>query len=141
MKFTPVPLMVLLLAILTPAIVEADELDDMIAPLLRDITELEEKHVDVSNLVGKLDEAVRLWSSGDRDEALRLIEDVRVEIEKLKGEAWRYDLAYKARVALTSIILLLTPLAFYTLFPRIYLMLWFRFRRNWIVVRRSAPRR
>ncbi len=129
------------LVLASSSIVAAEDLDELVGPLIRDLEELQRRHVDVRVLVEELDKAITLWDSGDRGEALRIIEDVRVEISKLKAESSRVYAIHVSKLALEILVLLATPIAFYTLFPRVYLWLWFHSRRNWIVVRKGAPRR
>jgi hypothetical protein len=40
-----------------------------------------------------LDEAVRLWESGDVEGASRVLESVRFEVERLKGELLGFTLS------------------------------------------------
>jgi hypothetical protein len=115
-------------------------LDDVVGSLVRDLEELRRSRVDVSGLVASMDEAVRLWESGDVEGASRVLESVRFEVERLKGEASGVYALQVARVAVTVLALLAIPPLFYMLFPRLYLRLWFNSRRGWVVVR-GAPRR
>jgi len=117
----------------------SDELDERIGPLVERVTRLSERHVDVSRVVGELDRAVKLWDSGDRGEALRVVESVEVEVSRLEGEAGFIELSYRVKLYATVAALLATPILFYTLLPRLYLALWFRLRRGWVV--RVASRR
>jgi hypothetical protein len=133
-------LTLLLLACTNSTSVYAEGIDDLVAPLVGDLEELRRSRVDVSGLVASLDEAVRLWESGDVEGASKVLESVRFEVERLKGEAPRVYALHVARVTLTVLALLALPPLFYTLFPRIYLKLWFNSRRGWVVVR-GAPRR
>ena len=130
----------LLLACVNTTSVDAEGVDDLVAPLVGDLEELRRSRVDVSSLTTSLDEAVRLWESGDVEGASRIVESVRFEVERLKGEAPRVYALHITRVTLTVLALLALPPLFYTLFPRLYLRLWFNSRRSWVVVR-GAPRR
>jgi hypothetical protein len=130
----------LLLACVNTTSVDAEGVDDLVAPLVGDLEELRRSRVDVSSLTSSLDEAVRLWESGDVEGAYRIVESVRFKVERLKGEAPRVYALHIARVTLTVLALLAIPPLFYILFPRLYLWLWFTSRRGWVVVR-GAPRR
>jgi hypothetical protein len=133
-------MLLVVLAYLNSYSVMAEGLDDVVGSLVRDLEELKRSRVDVSGLVASLDEAVRLWESGDVEGASRVLESVRFEVERLKGEAPRVYALHVARVTLTVLALLAIPPLFYMLFPRLYLRLWFNSRRGWVVVR-GAPRR
>jgi len=133
-------MLLVVLAYLNSYSVMAEGLDDVVGSLVRDLEELGRSRVDVSGLVASLDEAVRLWESGDVEGASRVLESVRFEVERLKGEASGVYALHVARVTLTVLALLAIPPLFYMLFPRLYLRLWFNSRRGWVVVR-GAPRR
>jgi len=133
--------MLVYIVLVNSNIVLAEDLDELVSPLIRDLEELRGNRVNVRVITQTLNEAIVLWESGDREGALRLLGDVRVEILRLKVESSRVYILYITRLILTVLILLVTPIAFYTLFPRMYLRLWFHFRKDWIVVRRSASRR
>jgi|GEM_PF-1850673 hypothetical protein len=132
--------LLLALAALQGSLVAAESIDDVVGPLVRDLEELRRSRVDVSGLVASLDEATRLWESGDVEGALVVLNATKAEVEALKAEAPRVYVLYIARVALTVLILLLAPPAFYTLFPRLYLRLWLSYRRGWVVVKGASRR-
>ncbi len=87
-----------------------------------------------------LDRAVDLASRGNYAEASVIVDSVRGNVSLLMGEAERiylYNSIY--RYGLAALILSL-PLLVYLFLPRLYLMLWFRSRRRWVVrvVRRAG---
>jgi hypothetical protein len=102
----------------------------------KDVVELGKLGIDVSGLVSKLSVALDLISDGSPDslsKAESLINDVRSEVYRLKSEANYYIMYRSLYKYLVVAVLVLIPLAIYYLLPRIYLIIWFRLRRRWVV--------
>ena len=123
--------------LLTPAVntVPNDVMGDFLV-VYKDVVELGRLGIDVSGLVSKLSVALDLISDGSPDslsKAESLINDVRSEVYRLKSEA-NYYVMYRSLYKYSIIaVLVLIPLAIYYLLPRIYLIIWFRLRRRWVV--------
>ena len=123
--------------LLTPAVntVPNDVMGDFLV-VYKDVVELGRLGIDVSGLVSKLSVALDLISDGSPDslsKAESLINDVRSEVYRLKSEA-NYYIMYRSLYKYSIIaVLALIPLATYYLLPRIYLIIWFRLRRRWVV--------
>jgi len=123
--------------LLTPAVntVPNDVMGDFLV-VYKDVVELGRLGIDVSGLVSKLSVALDLISDGSPDslsKAESLINDVRSEVYRLKSEA-NYYVMYRSLYKYSIIaVLALIPLATYYLLPRIYLIIWFRLRRRWVV--------
>lgn len=101
--------------------------------LLHRLQVLSDRGFNVSVYIGMLNDALNLIQDGRLGDAEILLDEIEVEVVELEGIAdqhytWMKVLKY-TRIAL----ILLIPLLFYLLFPRIYIYLWFRFRRGWIV--------
>jgi hypothetical protein len=102
----------------------------------KDVVELGRLGMDVSGLVSKLSVALDLISDGSPDslsKAESLINDVRSEVYRLKSEANYYVMHRSLYKYSVVAVLALIPLAIYYLLPRIYLIIWFRLRRRWVV--------
>lgn len=106
--------------------------------LLRQLQDLHNKDINVTTLVQQLNEAVQLASEGKREQAKYIIDNVERNITKLQAIAdhhYHVVLAYKA---IEVGLILSFPVLFYFGFPRLYLYIWFRLRRRWIVKDGSA---
>lgn len=123
--------------LLTSAVntVPNDVMSDFLV-VYKDVVELGRLGIDVSGLVSKLSVALDLISDGSPDslsKAESLINDVRSEVYRLKSEA-NYYVMYRSLYKYSVVaVLALIPLATYYLLPRIYLIIWFRLRRRWVV--------
>lgn len=123
--------------LLTSAVntVPNDVMSDFLV-VYKDVVELGRLGIDVSGLVSKLSVALDLISDGSPNslsKAESLINDVRSEVYRLKSEA-NYYVMYRSLYKYSVVaVLALIPLAIYYLLPRIYLIIWFRLRRRWVV--------
>lgn len=135
-----IPVILSILVTLQALVAFSDELDDLMAPRLSRVEELSRRYVDVSGVVVELDRVVRLWELGDRGRALDVLGEVDRELSRLESEAGWVEFWYRVRLYSTIVFLLSLPVLFYLLVPRIYLTLWFRLRRHWLVVRVASRR-
>ncbi len=113
--------------------VEYRDAMDLWLKTYRLVKAIAEEGGDTSKYLEKLNETYTLIARGESDRAIH-------ELEKLYSDALKYyhelDASYKLMIASKIIILLLilsTPIIFYIVFPRIYLEVWFRTRKNWVV--------
>ncbi len=101
--------------------------------LLSRIQNLQEKNVNVTGLVHKLNESVWLIQEGKRDEASHLLDQLEENVTRLEGVADSIHLKHLAVFYAKVGVLLSIPVIFYYGFPRLYLYYWFRSRRRWEV--------
>lgn len=116
--------------------VDKDVLWDRFLDLYMRTAILGRRGVDVSNIVGGLKKVLELLESGDitsLEKASELMDEVERNIFFLERNADNMLLMENLRKYSTAGALLLIPLLFYYLFPRLYLALWFRVRRRWVV--------
>lgn len=92
--------------------------------------------VNVDDLVEDLSAALELINDGSSESLARarsILEDVRRRLEAVRSRA-SYEVAYRSLVKYSSVaVLAMIPLATYYLLPRVYLRIWFRARRRWVV--------
>lgn len=113
-----------------------DVLRDEFMSVYRDIVSLAKRGVDVSKLVHELSKVLDLINKGDSEsltKAKSMLIDISTQVKIIKSRANNIILInniikYGIAASIISI-----PILFYFLFPRIYLAIWFRIRRRWIV--------
>lgn len=122
-----------------PRVFGQQDLDASVGSIVKDLEYLDSRYVNISGLVADLDRAVDLASRGNYSEAIAIINSVRGNVSLLMGTADRVYLYNSiARYGSAAAVLSL-PLIVYFFLPRLYLALWFRSRRRWVVrVRRRA---
>lgn len=109
------------------------DVDIRIAGILDKAKNLYMKGVNVTDVVKKLDEVVELYERGDIDRARDILNDIEVEVLELEKIA---DNVYRSIViskAITIAFLVSIPVAVYYFLPRVYLYIWFKLRRRWLV--------
>jgi hypothetical protein len=109
------------------------DVDIHIAGILDKAKNLYMKGVNVTDVVRKLDEVVELYERGDIDRARDILNDTEVEVLELEKIA---DNVYRSIViskAITVAFLVSIPVAVYYFLPRVYLYIWFKLRRRWLV--------
>jgi hypothetical protein len=109
------------------------DVDIRIAGILDKAKNLYMKGVNVTDVVKKLDEVVELYERGDIDRARDILNDTEVEVLELEKIA---DNVYRSIViskAITIAFLVSIPVAVYYFLPRVYLYIWFKLRRKWLV--------
>lgn len=128
----------LLILLLLTSVINAvpNDLASEFLAVYREVLELDALGVDVSGLVSKLSLALDLMSDGAPESVSKaelIISEVRSEVSRLKSEA-NYYVMYRSLLKYSAIAAFaLIPVATYFLLPRIYLIMWFRFRRRWVV--------
>ncbi len=127
-------LIVAMLSFLNSSI-EMQTFDREVGSLVQQLEQLYSAGVDVDPLVRDLDRAVKLYENGHRDSAITILKEIRERIELLKSRA--PEIALRKRIALGIEVgaLASIPLLVYFVLPRIYLLLWYRARRKWLVER------
>ena len=128
-------LLILLLLSSIVNTVPKDLMSDFLT-VYKEVVELSRLGVDVSELVSKLSLALELIGDGSPEsisKAESIVNEVRSEVYKLKSEA-NYYVMYRSLYKYSVVTLLaLIPIATYYLLPRVYLIIWFRLRRRWVV--------
>jgi hypothetical protein len=89
----------------------------------------------VTDAVRLLDNAVKAFEDGNYSEAFRLLNASLNRIAELEAVADRIYMLNLFTKALIIAILTAIPLLIYVFLPRLYLYLWFRSRRRWVVRR------
>jgi len=115
-----------------------DPLDDRVSPIIKDLEYLSGKGVDVSNLTRSLDAAIRLYEANRTSEAASLLDNISSEVQSLKATAEEVSFRKAAaRYSLAALVLSL-PLVAYLAIPRVYVYVWFRLHRGWLVEKRRG---
>jgi hypothetical protein len=134
------PLLALLLLVATPLVATSpgpglDQLDKVVGDLVHRLRELSAKGVNVTPVLVKLDEAIAAYERGDVESAERALDEaisVLSELEARADEVYRFIVLSKV-LAVAGLVSI--PILVYTLLPRVYLYLWFKTRRRWLVRR------
>mgnify|MGYP000002775889 CR=1 FL=1 len=116
--------------------VDRDILWDRYLELYKRTADLGRKGVNVSSIVDELSIVLELIENEDDyslNRANELLDSIEEEISSLKMNADNILLMENLRKYSVVGALLSIPLLFYLLFPRLYLAIWFRVRRRWIV--------
>lgn len=100
------------------------------------LVRLSEEGINTRELVNLLSEALELLNNEDDASSIKaqkIVSKVREAVEKLEAERPSILISknlskYGIAAAIASI-----PVLFYLLFPRIYLELWYKTRRKWVV--------
>lgn len=131
-----------LLAILTPLLsppiyaIDKGTLWTKYLVLYRRTADLGRQGINVSSIVNELIIVLELINKGDKrsleraDELLNTIENKVINLERNADNILLVRNLKKYGIAA---VMLSIPLLFYLLFPRLYLIIWFRIRRRWIV--------
>jgi len=145
-KFLLVISLLLMIFLATPTYTTAqsidsgiDNIDKEVSDVVRDLEYLYGRGIDVSNLTESLNKLIINWSR-DPNNTYYLIQlqKIRSEIDSLKKNAESIYLSSMITRYLVAGLILSVPAVVYFALPRLYLFLWFRSRRRWIVVERRS---
>ncbi|MEM4498546.1 MAG: hypothetical protein QXH57_00320 [Sulfolobales archaeon] len=104
--------------------------------IYKELVELSTLGIDVSDLIKELSVILELMDDGSNEsitKAESLLKDIRTRLEILKSKA-SYEILYVNLIKYSSITLLaLIPVATYLLLPRVYLKVWFKVRKRWVI--------
>jgi hypothetical protein len=125
--------LLLVLAVSALPVVQGSDFDSEVGVLVEEAGRLYSKGVDVAVVIEKLDNAIALYESGRVDEAYAALSEARSMIMDLSSVADRVYYYNTMVKAVTVAVLAVIPIAIYLLLPRIYLYVWFKTRRKWIV--------
>lgn len=130
----------LLVMLMAPTIsAQQDNVYKEFLELYERTAKLAKQGIDVSSIVDKLGKALEMINSGRVDEASSLLSEVREQVRTLEDATPR--IVFVNNLVKWSIVALLAsiPILLYFLLPRLYLYLWYRARRKW-VVSHGSPR-
>jgi hypothetical protein len=125
--------LLLVLAVSALPVVQGSDFDSEVGVLVEEAGRLYSKGVDVAVVIEKLDNAIALYESGRVDEAYAALSEARsmiMDLSSVADQVYYYNTMVKA---VTVAVLAVIPIAIYLLLPRIYLYVWFKTRRKWIV--------
>lgn len=129
----------LALALLAPVVAAAQPagqgVEDRILALYGEAYRLSKRGVDVSDVVHRLDRALRLARQGDVEDASRVLDEAEALLSQLSGQASSTLLKARLEKYLAAAALASLPVLTYLLLPRLYLKIWYRSRRRWVVER------
>ncbi len=131
-------LVVAALALLAPiagAQPAGQDVEARVVSLYEEAYKLAKRGIDVEEVVHMLDQALKLARQGDTGEAQRLLEEASRRLDTLSSQADSILLRARLEKYLTVAVLASIPVATYLLLPRLYLRLWYRSRKRWVVER------
>lgn len=128
-------LTLLITPLLNPQHVVGRDIYMEITYFMKDLEDLHRMGVNVGLVVDLLNKAMGRYREGDEAEAQRYLDEARRVINELKLIA--ESVYFKALVTkmITVGLLASLPIAVYLILPRMYLYIWFRLHRRWIVRR------
>ncbi len=108
---------------------------DVLEHVYEKIYKLNHSHIDTSRLVSMVNEKLLEWENGtistkEFTDFLEAVEHNITLLEEKSGEATSYYYGLKLSAAMGFAVL--TPI-FYYLFPRIYLWIWYRLYKRWVI--------
>jgi hypothetical protein len=116
-------------------VVFSSDFDSEIGVLVEKAGELYSKGLNITVVLGKLNRAIALYEEGDVEDANMLLSEVNSLIGDMRVLADRVYLVNMVIKVVTVLVLAVIPLAVYFLLPRIYLYVWYKTRRKWILSR------
>jgi len=110
------------------------EIDSLASSIMKDLEYLESREVNVSSLIQRVNEDIKgLEKDPGNATYIKDLESIREEIKALKSDAENIYIINNIIRYSTAVGIGLVPVAVYILLPRIYLYIWYRTRRRWIV--------
>jgi len=110
------------------------EIDSLVSTIMKDLEYLESREVNVSSLIQRVNEDIKgLEKDPGNATYIKDLESIREEIKALKSDAENIYIINNIIRYSTAVGIGLVPIAVYILLPRIYLYIWYRTRRRWIV--------
>jgi hypothetical protein len=116
-------------------VVFSSDFDSEIGVLVEKAGELYSKGLNITVVLEKLNRAIALYEEGDVEDANMLLSEVNSLIGDMRVLADRVYLVNMVIKVVTILVLAVIPLAVYFLLPRIYLYVWYKTRRKWILSR------
>ena len=130
--------MIIALVLLAPLHVLAqtqslDSFDQRVGVVVDRLSRLRSMGANVTGLVDEVNRAIQFAESGDMDSANGILDRVEANITSLEPVVeHEYKIHTIEKYSVVAFLLLL-PVIVYIGLPRLYLALWFRLRRKWIV--------
>lgn len=110
-------------------VIYADDIYSEFLDLYTEVAKLAQQGIDVSSIVEKLREAHDALTSGGNPD----LSVIRAEIDYVKREASKMILYQNLVKGFSIVGLISVPILIYLLLPRIYLYMWYKSRRRWVV--------
>lgn len=133
---TTLVITLLTLQVLLLHLVSSESREGIEGPIIKVLSDLEylySKGVKVESLVRQLDEAVKAVERGDYERAEAILSKLESRVEELKANAERTALYNALSKYLAVSAVLSIPILFYLTVPRVYLYVWYKTRRHWLV--------
>ncbi|MEM0361257.1 MAG: hypothetical protein QW267_05730 [Sulfolobales archaeon] len=129
-------LLVILFLMVLVVHASVEDVEKEFLSIYKELVELSTLGIDVSDLIKELSVILELMDDGSNEsitKAESLLKDIRTRLEILKSKA-SYEILYVNLIKYSSITLLaLIPVATYLLLPRVYLKVWFKVRKRWVI--------
>ena len=110
------------------------EIDSLVSSIMKDLEYLKSREVNVSSLIQRVNEDIKgLEKDPGNTTYIKDLESIREEIKALKTDAENIYIINNIIRYSTAVGIGLVPIAVYILLPRIYLYIWYRTRRRWVV--------
>ena len=110
------------------------EIDSLVSTIMKDLEYLESRKVNVTSLIQRVNEDIKgLEKDPGNATYIKELESIREKIKALKSDAENIYIINNIIRYSTAVGIGLVPVAVYILLPRIYLYIWYRTRRRWIV--------
>ena len=110
-----------------------DSFDQRVGVVVDRLSRLRSMGANVTGLVDEVNRAIQFAESGDMDSANGILDRVEANITSLEPVVeHEYKIHTIEKYSVVAFLLLL-PVIVYIGLPRLYLALWFRLRRKWIV--------
>ncbi|MEM2848636.1 MAG: hypothetical protein QXM79_07705 [Zestosphaera sp.] len=116
-----------------PACLAQEDLLSEVESIMKDLEYLHSRGVDVGLVVDLLNRAISEYFGGDVRVARTHLEEARRAVEDLKAGAESTYFRIIAVKTATVACLASIPLVVYFALPRLYLYLWFKLHRKWVV--------
>ena len=133
--FSVITLLLILSSIAILPVVFSSDFDSEIGVLVEKAGELYSKGLNITVVLEKLNRAIALYEEGGVEDANMLLSEVNSLIGDMRALADRVYLANMVIKVVIVLVLAVIPLAVYFLLPRIYLYVWYKTRRKWILSR------
>lgn len=131
-KHTILLLLVMQVVLISPCFAQ-ENIPREVEVLMRDLEYLHSKGVNVDEVVDLLNKALDEYGKNNTQRALEYFKEAKQRINSLKAEAQYTYMTVLITKALTVVSLISIPLLLYLLLPKVYLYIWFKLHRNWIV--------
>lgn len=133
--YSVITLLLILSSIAILPVVFSSDFDSEIGVLVEKAGELYSKGLNITVVLEKLNRAIALYEEGGVEDADMLLSEVNSLIGDMRALADRVYLVNMVIKVVTILVLAVIPLAVYFLLPRIYLYVWYKTRRKWILSR------